>query len=289
MLLPDRFRFVSEKMADSGRTRFAASVLAVEAAFLFALIIVLGVEWSLALWYLAVAFVAICALLVSDYVLERQLRLQDVDGDEIAQKTADSHARFFNVAAGAILTAAIGTFALSYSNRPKSFDYAPLDIMSVESWLPDFDNRMADLRNQYSIFSKNPLKDVFPLFFPSTLRDGSQDLGQLARLRAMDKDSRATNVAVDYQEFLNVADLYVRKARELADVSDRTQQTYSEPRQKVLIVELRNIQNDVRAAFFKFQGSFCRYVRSDEFSKVVGTIRSSRGYDFVLRSNFCAH
>lgn len=170
----------------------------------------------------------------------------------------------------------------------KQFDFSQLDLMSVESWLPDFDNRMADLRNQYSVFSANPLTDVFPLFFPMILRDGSTDLGSLGKLGSTASEPRLADTVSGYKSFLDVAELYVARARELEDVSDRTKRTYSDARQKALIIELRGIQTNVRGSFFAFQKAYCAYLKSDGFARVIKSIRSGRGYEFVLRSNFCA-
>lgn len=283
-----RSDFVRMALGPTSRSAFATKVLLSESVFLLVVLGVLGIPPVLLIWFAMIAVVTVGALRVSDFALERQYNGPELDPLEIEKKTADSHARFFNIAIGAILTAAIGVFSLNYATRTKPFDFSQLDVMSVESWLPDFDNRMADLRNQSSIFSANPLSDVFPLFFPMTLRDGSTDLGNLGKLGSIASDHQLANVVSGYRNFLDVADHYVLRARELVDVSDRTKGTYSDARQKALIVELRGIQTKVREEFFSFQRAYCVYMKSDAFTQVLKSIRSARGYEYVLRSNFCA-
>ncbi|MDQ2080010.1 hypothetical protein RA307_07450 [Xanthobacteraceae bacterium Astr-EGSB] len=266
------------------------AILGSEAMVLVLALSLLGVQKELVFWFVALAILTAFVFSFSNYFLRQSFAPFTISEAEIAdfrKKEAENRARFFNAALAAIVTWAVGIYGLNYSKNTASFDWKTIEAITIESQFPSFDSRITDLLTQYQILGPNPMTDIFPLYFPSTLRDGNEDIGIMNKVNAFTDAGGFSPAISAYTAFLQSAETYVALARELERASDNSQPTYSPAEQKRLKGELLPVQNLLRKRFFSFQHDYCAFVGSAVWTRVVDKVKAIRGTDFSFRSQFC--
>lgn len=250
----------------------------------------LSVESNLLLWFFVVSSLTIFAFWASAAIYKSHSHLftTEIDLIDFQRKQAETQANFLNGAFGAIIATAMAIYGLSYASRPQqTVNWSEIDLMSVEGAFPALDNRLADLKNQYSIFGPSPMKDVFPLFFPSTIRDSNEDVSLMNKVNFFANDNGFSTAIEGYISFIDIAGTYVEKAQELENASDRASSTFAPTKINELKKILLGIQQQVRERFFSFQSAYCSFINSKSFEHVKSTISNARKMDYRFRSNFC--
>jgi hypothetical protein len=286
----ERVDLLRQALKQSRYTWLPIAILLAETVILVVILSLLAVETGLVLWFVAIALLTIFVFYFSNYILRQSFApfaTGELEANEFRKKEAENRARFFNAALAAVVAASAGIFGLNYSKNTASFDWKTIDAITIETHFPAFDNRMADLLTQYQILGPHPMKDTFPLYFPSTLRDGNEDLGIMNKVNSFSETRGLSSATASYSAFLQSAEIYVELAREMERASDSSQQAYSLTDQQRLKSELLSVQDTLRARFFVFRRHYCEFVNSGDWKRVTEKVQAIRNTDFTFRSRFC--